>query len=514
MIRELLSLAGAHKRAATAILLISTALYAALLVSHAKARKPWNDEAMSALAGHNLAVTGHTGVPFYDEKASGFTGVDRHTYYIFPLQLPVLAVWYSLAGFNLLTTRVLAMLWSFLMLAALYCALRKLIRDPAIAFTAAALTAFDYQIMLAASFGRYDSMVAALGFSGYALFLLLRERNLRLAILAANTAVVASGATHPNGFFYFLGLWFLILYYDRRRLGWKELAAAAVPYAVGGVFWARFILEDYPAFRAQMARNSGGRIGLLDPLATLIAEIHTRYMAAYGLGAHSAGHNLSIVKLKAVSLVAYLAGVVGCLAIRSIRTNPAYRALFILAGLHWFLLTFYENMKFSYYLVHLVPFYWSLAAVFAATLWRRGTVPKWAIAAGLAVAPLLQIGGIAARIRLDDYAHSYLPAVEYVRSHASPGDDIFAVCSFGFAYGFSPLVIDDDGLGFVSRRRPAFIVMEEIYDGQHEIYKTARPDWYAHALGMLNSYELVYRNSEYRVYRRPTAGLQPATPKL
>jgi hypothetical protein len=95
------------------------------------------------------------------------------------------------------------------------------------------------------------------------------------------------------------------------------------------------------------------------------------------------------------------------------------------------------------------------------------------------------------------------PAVEYVQQHARLGDEVFGSCSFGFGYGFPPQFVDDDRLGFYSGRRPAFVVMEEIYDEQHRVYRTEAPAVCAHAQGLLAAYDLVYRNSEYRIYRRP-----------
>lgn len=121
---ELLGLAPHYRRAAVALFLVGVALYAALLLGLATTRKPWNDEAMSALAGYNLSFHGHTGVSFYDEKASGYAGIFRHSYYIFPFQLCVFAIWYRIVPFTLMWTRVLAMLWAFVGLArcSAYCA--------------------------------------------------------------------------------------------------------------------------------------------------------------------------------------------------------------------------------------------------------------------------------------------------------------------------------------------------------------------------------------------------------
>ena len=108
-----------HPRLALFLLAAATLLYVALLVDAAATRKPWNDEAMAAQAAYNLGTQGRTGVDFWDQKSPFYPGIKQHSYYIFPFQLCALAVWYKLAGFSLLSTRVISILWTLLMLAAI-----------------------------------------------------------------------------------------------------------------------------------------------------------------------------------------------------------------------------------------------------------------------------------------------------------------------------------------------------------------------------------------------------------
>jgi hypothetical protein len=504
---DLLELAGRHRRLALIVFGLAVVLYVALLCGSAATRKPWNDEAESADAGYNLGFKGYDGVPFFDERTYGLIGVSRHSYYIFPMQLCVLALWYHIFPFTLFSTRMLAMLWGIAMLVGVYHVLRKLLADPAIAFLGVVITAFNYQIMAASSFGRYDTMVAALGFGGYAVYLLMRERNLRWAILLANILVAASGMTHPNGIFYFTGLWFLIVYYDRKRIGWRDVAVAALPYLIGGAVWAMYIAQDYASFHAQITKNSAGRIGLLHPWHALVLEYQLRIIPVFGLGAHSAGHNSPIVRLKVLSLIALVSGFLICGLTPSIRRNPQFRPFFYLTGIHWFLLTFSENFKFAYYLIHALPLFCGVLAIAVAHLWTKQKAPRWAIAGAVAALLLVETGGILAKIRLDDYHNVYLPAAEFVKAHANPNDEIFSSCSFGFAYGFDRKIIDDFTLGYFSGKRPPYIVMEEIFDYQHSVLKPADrgtdADQYHHVREMLDSYKLVYHNSEYRVLERP-----------
>src|SRR5436309_2094060 len=133
---------------------------------------------MSADAGWTLATKGYLAIPFFDEANLWMAGIHHHMYYNFRLQMAVMAVWYKIAGFSLITTRLLSMLWGALFFYALYRLINLLAGNSWVALLAVLLAALDYQVISAAAFGRYDMMVAALGISGYAAFLLLRERNL------------------------------------------------------------------------------------------------------------------------------------------------------------------------------------------------------------------------------------------------------------------------------------------------------------------------------------------------
>ncbi len=481
---------------------VGLAAYGLLLVDLARARKPWNDEAMSASAGYTLATKGYMAIPSFDEANPGMSGIQHHMYYIFPLQMTVMALWYRIVGFSLFTTRALSMFWAVLYGLALYQVMKLLTGNSWIALLALALTALDYQVASAAAFGRYDMMVAALGFGGYACFLLLRQRNLGVAILLGNACIAAAGMTHPNGVIYFIGLWFLILYYDRRRIKVQHVALAAIPYLIGGAAWAWYIFQDFHDFKIQLSGNSSNRVGLLHPLQTLKNEIELRYLRPYGLGPHSPGHDSILIRLKSIALLGYLAGVIGCLAIPAIRRHPGYRVLILLTGIHFLFFTFYEGMKFNYYLIHIVPFYLCLLAVFAAYLWTERPALRPLLACGIAAVMAVGAGGAVMRIRLNEMGTSYDPAVAFLKQTASKDDVVFATCSFGFGYGFRPGLVDDDTLGYFSKKQARFIVMDEIYDDMVNVHRAVDPPIYAHIMELMPDYRLVYDKADYRVYER------------
>ncbi len=352
-------------------------------------------------------------IPSFDEANPGMSGIHRHMYYIFPLQMVVMAAWYKILGFSLFTTRLLSMFWTILFAAALYQVMKLLTGNSWIALLAVALTALDYQVVSAAAFGRYDMMVAALGFCGYACFLLLRLRSLNAAILSGNACIAAVGMTHPNGLIYFIGLWFLILYYDRRRIEVQHVALVAPFPLLGGAAWACYIFQDFHDFKIQLGGNSSNRVGLLHPFQALKNEIYLRYIRPYGLGPHSPGHTSVLLRQKASRCWAMWRAWPDVSPIPSIRRDPGYRVLILLTAIHVLFFTFYEGMKFNYYLIHLVPFYLSLLAVFVSYMWTARPALRPVLACGIAIVAALGAGGAVMRIRVNDMGTSYDPAVSF-----------------------------------------------------------------------------------------------------
>ena len=252
--------------------------------------------------------------------------------------------------------------------------------------------------------------------------------------------------------------------------------------------------------------NAGGRFGLLHPWDTFVREVRIRYLTEFGLGAHSAGHESPFVRLKAVALIAYLVGIFGCLLSPSVRRRPEFRIILPLTGIHFAYMAFFENMKFSFYLVHLLPLYCVTLAIFSVTVWRKGSAPKWVVAGALGLLMTIAVAGIAAKIRIDDYGTSYMPAVKFVRQHASPSDLVDASCSFGFGYGFDRNLLDDATLGYYNGREPQYIVVEEIYDEWWHEIEAPQAAVYRHVVNTLGKYDLVYDHANYRVYARRKPG--------
>jgi 4-amino-4-deoxy-L-arabinose transferase-like glycosyltransferase len=422
-----------------------------------------------------------------------------------PLHLVIQAGWYRLFGFSLFSMRSVATLWGLIGLACWYYIVKALYGSRNVAALTFLLLAFDYIFVMAASFGRMDMMSAALGSGAFAGYLLLRERNLTYAILVGQTLVVACGLTHPNGgVLFFSGLVFLTLYFDRARLRWYHLAVALIPYFIGSFCWGAYILRAPSLFLSQFKANASmaGRMnGLTSPLEAFKNEITLRYLTAFGMRQHSIGH-AGPIRLKIFILLAYLIAIIGSLSVASLRRNRGYRALLILLAMYFLILTLFDGQKLSFYLIHIIPLYTAILAIWIHWCWTSRIVPRWLVALGLFSLISLQVGGIVYRAILNPYSTSYIPAMNVLKQQANKTSVIMGSAVVGFELGFDNLV-DDVRLGFYSGRRPDFIVIGETYESALTDYRTDHPEIYGYVEKLLSEqYDEIYNRNLYRIYAR------------
>jgi 4-amino-4-deoxy-L-arabinose transferase-like glycosyltransferase len=486
-------------------------LYFLLAAGTALSKRPWSDEGWFASPAYNLINNGHMGTTILEsvEPRGQQKGINQYTYWVMPLDIVAQAAWYKITGFGIFQMRMLSALWGLVAAISLWFIVYRLSGNRNVALLAASIAALDYTFITGASFGRMDMMCAALNFAGFASFLLLREKHFSAAILVSQACIVASGLTHPYGALGLFGLAFLTLYLDRKRVRLRHVAFALIPYVVGAAGWGLYILQRPDLFMSQFVGNAtaggngGGRLdGLFAPWEALYREITLRYMVAFGMGAHSAGHS-SLAKLKIFMLLTYVAGIIGSVFVRSIRTNPGYRVLIFLTGIYFLLLTLFDGQKLAWYLVHTIPLFAALLAIFVHWLWTSTRMPRWAIALPLVLFAMLQLGGIAQRIRQREYQKTYLPAASFLKANAEPSSLIMGSSELAFALGFDANLVDDVRLGYYTGKQPDFIVVEEVYQDAFIGVSTQNMDVYQHILDLLgNEYRPVYDHNHYKIYAR------------
>ena len=212
----------------------------------APTKSPWSDEAWFANAAWNLASKGKLVTTVLETSGTNLQGLPINTRSgVMPLHLLVQAGWYKIFGFSLLGMRLISVGFGFLALAAWYVVIKKVSGSWQVGLLTGVLLSVDYVFVMGASLGRMDMMSSALGVSGLAVYLLLREKTLTKAVLFSQSLVVASGLTHPNGGVLFLaGVIFVAVYFDRARLfKASNLAAFFVPYVLGRFFGVLILFE-------------------------------------------------------------------------------------------------------------------------------------------------------------------------------------------------------------------------------------------------------------------------------
>jgi 4-amino-4-deoxy-L-arabinose transferase-like glycosyltransferase len=483
-------------------------LHIALSVSHSLTQRPWSDEGAMASPAYDLINRGSMGTRLWEEAGSPFQGVNTHTYYLMPLHLVAQSVWYRLTGVSLLSMRLFSLMWALVAMTAWFLLMRRLF-DLNLAALTVTLISLDYFVLVDSSFGRMDMMSAALGFSGLAGFVLLRERSFALALLISNALVAAAIFTHAIAITHFCGLIFLVLYLNWRDVRLGHVVLAAAPYLVGGLLWGLYILQSPHDFEAQFSWNAGymGRLhALTAPWAGVWREITVRYGVGYGLGSHNVG-NRGPIFLKSVALLAYLAGLIGCLLTPSIRRDPRRRIFIILPLMSFLVMSLIDGTKNHYYLAHITPWLAAALAIWVTDCAEKKVISNWILAAGLLGLVAVQAAGIAYKVRLDSYHVRYYPAVAFLKTHIRPDSLVMASSAFGFDLDLTgKLLVDDAGLGYYSGKKADFVVVDEIYLDTFEGHKLHRPGVAIFVSNLLKSeYRVIYSQGDITVYQRITS---------
>lgn len=479
-------------------------VFLALTVSSSLTNRPQVDEGLFASPAFNLATQGFFGTTVLETEQSPLTRIEERTYWVMPLFLLNVAAAFKTFGMSVLTMRLVSVFWGLALLGAWYFIVLKLSGNRNIALLSLLLIAGNYTITDTSSLGRMDIMCAALGFSALAIYLWRRETDLTSAVLLGQCFVVLSGLTHPNGIFAFFGLLFLIVYLDFRRLNLKIVAVALLPYLIGGTAFGIWVLQDVEAFKAQFIDNAlmGGRMsGANSPLSGIIREFTEKYPHAYGLGATSGGHSGPIY-LKSLIILSYIAGVFGVIFTKSLRQNRNYFILLVLTGIYFVLMSLIDGQKQTPYLVHIVPFYCALLAVWLQWIWQKNTIPRPLIIGAVAALMLLQIGGMAMRIKQNTYGNYYVPLTHFLQENVAENDLMMCGSDIAFASGFPKNYLVDGRYGYYTGKRPKFLIYDSSTENSWRGAKETAPQLYEHLPRLLQDYEIVYENAAYKVYQR------------
>lgn len=488
-------------RRSLVVLGIGIAVFLALAFLVASAKRPWSDEGWFASPAFNLAFHGFMGTTVL--YSPHLPRIDQHTYWILPLYLVGLAGWFKAFGFGLVTMRMFSAVFGALAIGSWYQISQKLTRDSLVAATAAVLLSTDYLFVNIGTLGRPDMMCAGLGSLSLALYLSFRERGFARAFFWANVALACCFFTHPNAIIYAALLALLVWVHDRRALRIRTLLIGAAPYVVGAGIWLIYISQDPSAFRAQLAGNADqqGRFGnFVHPLLALKAELFQRYLTAYGLGPHSAGHTGPIA-LKALVLVCYVLGIVVCLSVPSVRKRQGTKLMLTMLGIVFIIQCFF-NQKLSWYLAHIIPLYTVVVAIMFVALWQRGRIlpPFSVMLTGLFLLLLaVQVGGALYLAKTNTYRSQYTPLLAFL-NQLPPQQSIYGSAAIEFGLHHRDRLRDDVTLGYYDHRHPDYVVMDPIYEDTLEGLKYHDRSAYDSVEKKLADARKIYDHADFQVY--------------
>ncbi len=483
----------------------TVAVFLAVAVGSSLTHRPQIDEGMFASPAYNLVTHGHFGTTVLEKEKSSLTRIDQRTYWVMPMFLLNVSASFKVFGFSLFTMRLVSIFWGLVLLLAIYTIALKLSDDKKVALFALVLAGCDYMVLETASSARMDMMSASLGFSAIAVYLWLRESNLMLAVLASNCLIVIDGLTHPNAILPFVGLLFLTVFFDFRRVNLRLLFVAAAPYLVGGAGFGLWVLQDPQAFKDQFIDNAmmGGRMsGFSSPMSNIVREFTDRYPHAFGLGDNSSGHSGPIY-LKSLMLIGYAAGILGLLLIKDLRRNKNYIALLILTSIYFVILSIIDGQKQTTYLIHIVPFYLISLAIVLGWFWNKKRVPRLVVVAITCAVIAVPLGGMALKIRQNTFSNFYIPLIAYLKENMRESDHVMGGSELAFGRGFDSNHIADGRFGFYTGKRPRFIIYDSAVENSWKDSKIHFPEFYEYFPKLLKEeYRMSYENAAYKVYER------------
>jgi len=481
------------------IVAVAFLVFLVLAIARCCTNLPWLDEGYFYDPVYNWLTKGHTGTTIVESKGFPWEGIERYQYWQPPLHLVIDAAWLKVFGFSLIAFRSLSVAAGLCLLSCWAWLLKRFGAPRAVQLAALVIIATDYAVVRAASDGRTDMLAAALGLAGVTLYIKLRENHFGLAVLLSQALIVCGGLTHPMGGLLYLGMlgYFFVAGRDWRRLRWRHLAVAAIPYVAGAAAWGIYISHDPMLFRRIFFGSStAGRLnGIFNPFLAFKNEILERYLAPFGLRSPYA-----VARVKLIIPVVYLSTAVAVL-FSPVRRQAFLRPFLAMWGVAFVGLLFLDNQRNGTYMVHIFPLYAILLASLVVWLWNRTPPLRIPVAALLAAFVALQAGGSLYIVRLDPYHKEYGAMIDFVRRNAQPGDRIVGPPEMGFGLGFDA-VHDDKALGYFVNRQPDIIILDPEYREWYESLPKSNPAMGRFIADRFAAFKLAWRTTNFQVYLR------------
>ena len=479
-------------------LVIAVAAFLILSIGYAKTKKPWLDEGLNASAAYSLDAHGQFAIPQLEESGMTITAripeIQHYCYIYGPDYMFAAAAWMKVFGYGLMQIRMFSILWALLAMAAWFVIIERLTEDRFAAALGVILLAVNYQFIVEAANGRFDMMCASLGSIALAAYLHFREKNLKKALFLGALAAAAAFFTHPMGLLYSAALVWVVIYLDLRRLRLAHAIWFAAPWAlfIAGVL--AWMAPHRQIANAQFSAATHARwSALANPMVSLLTDATQRYLFFFWPAAGGGA-----ARLKVLILVLHLLLIAIALFAREVRNSVAFRALGTCLLIVYCGVALLDSMKWPYYMVHTFLFASAVTAITAARL--RTTPIRPLVGAAVAALLLVEIGGMAAKIREDSFGRQFVPTIEYIRAHTSPSDYVEGEMALNFGLGYRDAGFHmDNRMGYYTGVKPALIITGEFADIDY--FRDHEPQVYAFIRHRLDDeYRLAAQFGDYKIY--------------
>jgi hypothetical protein len=200
-------------------------------------------------------------------------------------------------------------------------------------------------------------------------------------------------------------------------------------------------------------------------------------------------------------LALFWGSAIASVATRDLRRQPMVRLLLVQLALYFVGMCVF-NQKLTCYLIHIVPIYAAISAVWLSWIWSRGQRFQYAVVTGLCFLLAIELAGILVKSYTRSPLEAQRKVTEFVRAQAAKDAKINGTAGLSFAMNFDPRLQDDAYLGVDTGRTPDIIVVEQFYESLYDGWRTRRPDDMARISERLSEYQVKFSADGYRVYMR------------
>jgi hypothetical protein len=161
------------------------------------------------------------------------------------------------------------------------------------------------------------------------------------------------------------------------------------------------------------------------------------------------------------------------------------------------------DQKLNFHLIHIVPLYIAILAVWIAWIWQNAPRLRRVVVLAVGALVIIETSGIVSKAATRPYEGPQRAVMAFVLAHAKPDDRICGSAGLIYELDFDPRLLDDPYLGVKSGRVPDVVIVETRYRTLYAAWAKERPREMQRIQDRLRMYRLAYRGGDYEVYLWP-----------